>query len=197
MRLHRVEDVEVGIVVRWRDLPWRVESIDPVPPDLWTDAETEAAGRGGLPFRLVLEPVPDGPWARYTAGFEFTNQGWIVLRGSSFSGPWHDWEVLDWPRAPVCAECGLLWPCPDQRVIDDMARAIADATAPRCDRCGRHLRGRMQAVIDGDGTPDGPGRLLFCGKKGACLTAARRAADERGMMLTRMCDGCSWKAVPK
>lgn len=116
-------------------------------------------------------------------------------RGSLRDESFWDWDLLDdWPRAAICSDCGLLWPCADEMLARALSHAEYEAKEPRCERCDRRLRGCMTATVGKDDpwNPDAPGAQMFCGRKGPCLTAAHRAAAARGLTLSQPAAGCSW-----
>lgn len=236
-RVYDLDDVLPGYVIRWRDCPWVVSSLGPIPeaditPEDLNNQErwrqrTEAlrqksiadAQRRGMgisllgpreapdPWHLDLDPLDDWPPALYAVVLGLAEDERphpirfrILGPHLGFGGIWsHDWEALThWPRVPVCRDCGLLWPCPDdvKRSRDRMAEM--DAARDRCERCSRILNGCMAATVGKDDpfNPDAPGKQMFCGRKGPCLNAAKRAAADRGLQLVKDRGGWSWTTKP-
>jgi hypothetical protein len=73
---------------------------------------------------------------------------------------------------PVCSLCGEVWPCIHQRADDALYRAEIEALY-QCHHCRKGVTGKRVRVLTV--TDRGlPKELLFHGRKGPCLTAARR-----------------------
>lgn len=150
--IYLVKDLKPGDVLRTADQkPLVVHDVVPVvaDPDDLTTAVTHC--------RILWEP--DGQTATTIA---WETPIWQQL-------------VADGPDAhyPVCATCGEVWPCVHTSALDATQRAVLDEHY-RCEHCGKSTSGCKTirlAVMTERGAPR---NLVFHGRKGPCLTAARR-----------------------
>jgi hypothetical protein len=109
--------------------------------------------------------------------------GWLLesvagVIACSHDTPIYRWVVAEGPDAhyPVCSICGEVWPCIHVQALTATDRAIWEERYA-CHRCAQSTFGcktvRVMTVTD-----RGPKELLFHGRKGPCLTAARKLDPE-------------------
>lgn len=183
-RLSYSNKAELGMLIRLQWAAWRITCILPI------DSETDIARfehrQPGVTARWRAwseNPYSRGQWVELWLEC-VTDPGrkpWrILLPPEGYFPSWRDvnldplnFEVLG-DRYPVCGDCGQLWPCQDEH-LERIVQHAAVMAKNACARCGRRLASSaMSITVPGDGTPDGPGERLYCGRKGPCRTEGER-----------------------
>lgn len=77
------------------------------------------------------------------------------------------------PHYPVCSQCREVWPCIHVQAEDATSRALQDARY-ECDHCGRSTLGCKTVTVPVVTDRGVAKELLFHGRRGPCLTAARK-----------------------
>lgn len=172
---------DVGDLVAWQHVVWRIIEVRPVPEDRWTDEQREFHDRrlgstpekrwqiGAVPVVVVVRPAvisPDDPKAR-------RHDKHLGSRG-----PQPVWWVYRDEHYPVCGTCSEPMPCREQlgarvaaQAMADMARWEQPGVCPSC----RELvttRQKSWTCPDNLEIPGGPPVTFHIGRRGCLWDAA-------------------------
>lgn len=170
---------------------WRVISVTPRPPELWTEESRERVRRHGdryIPHAVVLRPVDAGDDPKHRG-----RDLHIEARGAH-------WDVFRSEHYPICAKCSEPRPC-----REEMAERVSAAAAQRfaryetpgiCPACEKPVTARQKSMTFADNLEvlGGP-PVTFHVNRAGCTQEARRyeerwvAADPQRRRAVLSCVG--------
>ena len=183
-----------GDLIAWQHAVWRVRSIEPIPEDMWTDEDRNAARiyktGNGTPVMVVVRPphiTSDDVRAR-------DHDKHLRHRGG------REWHVYPDAHYPICAQCLEPLPCRDEigrreaeRSMKRMERFLSPGVCPACEQV---ITTRQKALTFDENLemPGGPPVTFHVGRSDCRYAASEYekrwvAASPAGRVTTLSCPG--------
>lgn len=183
-----------GDLIAWHHAVWRVQSVEQIPEDLWTDddqrrARVYKAGKG-RPVMVVVRP------AHITSDDVRARDHDKHLKSSVGS----EWHVYPDEHYPICAQCLEPLPCRDEigrreaeRSMKHMERYLSPGVCPSCETV---ITTRQKSLTFAENLemPGGPPVTFHVGRSDCRRDAAHyekrwAALDSANRRTTLSCSG--------